>query len=58
MSAWKRHRLKHPRNCDRCPPRTPAMWNLDRSPFPMEYLCDMHARKEAEAYGIMPPPAL
>jgi hypothetical protein len=34
------------------------MWNLDRSPFPMEYLCDMHARKEAEAYGIMPPPAL
>jgi len=54
--TWKRHRTHNPRNCDNCPPRHPAIWILNRRPFSDEYLCVVHAEREAAAYGIDPPP--
>jgi hypothetical protein len=58
MTLWTRHRKSNPRNCDACPPRHPAVWIFNRSPFPAEYFCVEHANREADAYGVDRPPAL
>lgn len=54
--TWQPHRTKNPRNCDQCPPRHPAVWNLGARGYPTMYLCDDHARRLAVVYEIEGPP--
>jgi hypothetical protein len=56
--TWQHHRTKHPRNCDQCPPRHPAIWNFHLPKVPPMYLCDDHARRLAVIYEIEGPPGV
>jgi len=56
--TWQLHRTKHPRNCDQCPPRHPAIWNLHQPGYPTMFLCDDDARRLAITYAIEGPPAI
>jgi hypothetical protein len=56
--TWQRHRTKHSRNCDQCPPRHPAIWILHQRGVPSIFLCIAHAERMAKTYELERPPRI